>query len=98
MLVTTVYVVVRTAVFCPAPAGVRHPSSPRMPLDSAMVAHHLSAVIQCETVPRDDQGTPDPAAFDRLHQVLSDTYPLVHKMLKREVISGYSLTLHLGRH
>lgn len=89
LLATTFYVVVRTAVF----ARRRQAFEPvsRVPLDSAMVAQHLSAVIQCETVPRDEQGTPDPAAFDRLHQVLRDTYPLVHKMLKREVISGYSL-------
>ncbi|RPJ50578.1 MAG: M20/M25/M40 family metallo-hydrolase, partial [Chloroflexi bacterium] len=30
-------------------------------------------------------------AFAQLHQMLEDTYPLVHKHLKREVVNGYSL-------
>ena len=44
-----------------------------------------------ETVPLDDKGTPDPEAFQQLHRMLAETYPLVHQKLKREVINGYSL-------
>ena len=47
--------------------------------------------MRCQTVPLDDQGTPDPEAFRQLHQMLAETYPLVHQKLKREVVNGYSL-------
>ncbi len=32
-----------------------------------------------------------PKAFKQLHQMLEETYPLVHQKLKREVVNGYSL-------
>ena len=47
--------------------------------------------MRCRTVPLDDEGTPDPEAFAQLHRMLTETYPLVHSKLKREVINGYSL-------
>jgi carboxypeptidase PM20D1 len=86
---TTLYVVTRTVVFARR-YGSLPPAAP-VPVDAKCVAEHLAAAIRCPTVPRDDQGTPDPAAFVQLHQMLAETYPLVHRELKREVVSGYSL-------
>ena len=63
----------------------------RHPVDDQQVAEHLAAAVRCQTVPLDEQGTPDPEAFSQLHQMLEETYPLVHQKLKREVINGYSL-------
>ncbi len=62
-----------------------------VPVDPQAVAEHLAAAVRCQTVPKDDKGTPDPEAFRRLHQMLTETYPLVHQSLTREVIGGHSL-------
>lgn len=89
LIATTLVVVVRTVVFARRQHNVE--SAPDVPVDAAVVAEHLAAAIRCQTVPRDDQGTPDPEAFEQLHRMLEQTYPLVHRSLKREVIGGYSL-------
>jgi len=60
-------------------------------VDEQQVAEHLAACVRCQTVPLDESGTPDPEAFRQLHQMLAETYPLVHQKLKREVVNGYSL-------
>jgi carboxypeptidase PM20D1 len=60
-------------------------------VDDQQVAEHLAACVRCQTVPLDETGTPDPEAFRQLHQMLADTYPLVHQKLAREVVNGYSL-------
>ena len=60
-------------------------------IDELQVAEHLAASIRCKTVPLDESGTPDPEAFKQLYQMLSETYPLVHQKLRREVVNGYSL-------
>ena len=50
----------------------------------------------CKTVPLDDSGAARPSGtFEQLHQMLKETYPLVHQKLRREVINGYS-RLHLA--
>ena len=55
------------------------------------VAEHLAAAVRCKTVPVDNDGTPDPAAFDQLHGLLEQWYPRVHASLQRELVNGYSL-------
>lgn len=89
LLITTVYVVVRTLLF----VWRRKAVSPieGVPVDVGCVAEHLAAAVRCRTVPQDDRGTPDPEAFENLHRMLEQTYPRVHRGLKREVINGYSL-------
>ncbi|MCO6452581.1 MAG: M20 family peptidase [Caldilineales bacterium] len=89
LILTTLYVVVRTIIF--ARRHHRVESIEGMPVDAATVAEHLAASVRCQTVPLDDAGTPDPEAFRQLHQMLAETYPLVHQRLKREIIGGYSL-------
>lgn len=89
LLITTLFVVVRTLLF----AWLQRTVAPveGVPVDVDCVAEHLAAVVRCRTVPLDDQGTPDPESFSQLHRMLEQTYPLVHKNLRCEVISGYSL-------
>jgi carboxypeptidase PM20D1 len=62
-----------------------------VPVDDRQVAEHLAAAVRCRTVPQDESGTPDPEAFRQLHQMMAETYPLVHQHLKREVVNDYSL-------
>jgi carboxypeptidase PM20D1 len=89
LLLTTIYVVVRTLLFAWRQRAVE--AIEGVPVESATVAAHLAAAVRCQTVPLDDKGTPDPQAFQQLHQMLQETYPLVHRKLRREVVNGYSL-------
>lgn len=89
LIVTTLYVVARTLVFTWRQRAVMPVDV--VSIDAGCVAEHLAAAVRCQTVPRDDQGTADPGEFARLHQMLEETYPLVHRELKREVINGFSL-------
>jgi carboxypeptidase PM20D1 len=87
LALTTVYVV---GGRCSSFGGSARPRSNPSP-STTMVAEHLAAAVRCQTVPRDDKGTPDPKAFRQLHQMLAKAYPLVHRTLKREVIGDFSL-------
>jgi len=89
LVITLVFVVVRTIVFQLSQGKVEEMVS--VPVDDQQVAEHLAAAIRCKTVPLDESGTPDPEAFRQLDGMLQKTYPLVHQKLKREVVSGYSL-------
>ena len=89
LIITTLYVVVRTIMFARRQSTVLPVEG--VSVHASSVAEHLAAAVRCQTVPLDDTGTPDPQAFRQLHQMLEQTYPLVHQTLKREVISGYSL-------
>jgi carboxypeptidase PM20D1 len=89
LLLTTIYVVARTIIFQRAYGALEKIED--LPVDNQQVADHLAASVRCQTTPLDDKGTPDPQAFEQLHQMLKETYPLVHQKLKREVVNGYSL-------
>src|SRR5690606_27544135 len=89
LIATTVYVVIRTLLFAMRQQGIVPVEG--VTVDDDCVAEHLAAAVRCQTVPLDDQGTPEPEAFARLHRMLEEAYPLVHRDLKREAISGYSL-------
>ena len=89
LIITTIYIVVRTIIFQRLQGSVEKIEG--IPVDEQQVAEHLAASVRCQTVPLDDIGTPHPEAFQQLHQMLAETYPLVHQKLKREVINGYSL-------
>jgi carboxypeptidase PM20D1 len=89
LILTTVYVVVRTLVFQWSQGSVEKIEG--VPVDDQQVAEHLAAAVRCKTVPLDDSGTPDPEAFKQLDKMLRGTYPLVHEKLRREVVNGYSL-------
>jgi carboxypeptidase PM20D1 len=89
LILTTLYIVVRTIIFQWSQRSVEKIEG--VQVDDQLVAEHLAASVRCKTVPLDDTGTPDPDAFQQLHKMLQETYPLVHQKLKREVINGYSL-------
>lgn len=86
---TTILVVVRTIIFERSKRTVAKVEG--IDVDENLIAGHLAAAVRCQTVPLDEQGTPDPQAFRQLHTFLEETYPLVHQKLKREVINDYSL-------
>jgi carboxypeptidase PM20D1 len=89
LILTTIYIVVRTIIYQWSQGTVEQIEG--VPVDDQQVAEHLAAAVRCQTVPLDDRGTPDPQAFQQLHQMLRETYPLVHHKLKRETISEFSL-------
>ncbi len=89
LVLTFLFVLVRTIVFQWSYGSVEKIAG--VEVDDEQVAEHLAASIRCQTVPLDEKGTPDPQAFEQLHQMLAETYPLVHQKLKREVVNGYSL-------
>jgi len=89
LVITTAFVVVRTIVFQRSRGSVK--AIEGVPVDDQQVAEHLAASVRCRTAPLDDKGTPDPPAFQQLHRMLEETYPQVHRKLRREAINGYSL-------
>ncbi len=89
LFVTTAIMAARTIAFQRSQKSVAPITG--VPVDALRVAEHLAAAVRCRTVPMDDQGTPDPEAFRQLHAMLTETYPLVHEQLEREVVNGYSL-------
>jgi carboxypeptidase PM20D1 len=89
LILTTIYVLVRTIMFQRSYGSVEMIEG--IAVDAQCVAEHLAAAVRCQTVPLDEKGTPDPQAFEQLHHMLAETYPLVHEKLKREVVNGYSL-------
>ena len=89
LALTTLYVLIRTIIFQRSHGKVELVEG--VPVDAQQVAEHLASAVRCKTVPLDETGTPDPPAFQQLHQMLAETYPLVHQKLRREVVNGYSL-------
>jgi carboxypeptidase PM20D1 len=97
LILTTAYVVIRTILFERSLKSVEKIDG--VPVDERQVAEHLAASIRCQTVPVDEQGTPDPEAFRQLHRFMEETYPLVHQKLKRETVGEFSLLYTwLGSH
>ncbi len=89
LVLTIIYVVIRTIIFQRSMRGVQKIEG--IPVDEQKIAEHLAASIRCQTVPVDEKGTPNPEAFKQLHQMLEETYPLVHQKIRREVVNDYSL-------
>ena len=69
LILTTIYVVVRTIIFQRSMGAVEKIEG--VQVDDQQVAEHLAASIRCQTVPLDEKGTPDPQAFQQLHQMLA---------------------------
>jgi carboxypeptidase PM20D1 len=89
LALTSLLLVVRTFIY-----RRRNPPitpSEGIPVDPQTIAEHLAGAIRCKTVPLDESGTPDPEIFRQFHSFLEQTYPLVHKNIKREIVNGYSL-------
>ncbi len=57
-----------------------------VPVDADASALRLSKAIAFRTISNQDRDDFDEKAFNGFHQYLADTYPLVHKTLKREIL------------
>ncbi|MBQ5341278.1 MAG: M20/M25/M40 family metallo-hydrolase, partial [Oscillospiraceae bacterium] len=55
------------------------------------IADHLAALIQCATVSNADPSLVDWSEFDRLHRVLEELYPNVHRVMEKEIIGSHNL-------
>ena len=65
-----------------------------MKYDQKVFAEHLQGMVQIPTVSSADPGKTRVEEFRKLHDYLSETYPLVHKTLSREVIGKCALLYH----
>ncbi|HWO25382.1 MAG TPA: M20 family peptidase [Kofleriaceae bacterium] len=72
----------------PAPAAVPPLAPPVRP--GTELAAHLAGALRLPTV-SSHGGPVEPRAFLELHGYLAETFPRVHRELRREVIGGYSL-------
>lgn len=57
-----------------------------VPVDLDGAAQRLSQAVQFKTISNQDRSNFDEAAFHNYHQFIKESYPLVHKTLKREVL------------
>ena len=60
-------------------------------VNTARAAEHLSEAIRIRTVSCEDESQTDWAEFEKFHDFLEKSYPLITKNLKREKISKASL-------
>lgn len=96
LLLLAAFVLIRTYVFiqnAEAANAIDLPavSLPELKLDKDTSAQHLASVIQIETISHEDPAENVMENFDKLHKLLTRTYPNVHKTMKREVIGDASL-------
>jgi hypothetical protein len=68
LLITTLLLVVRTIIFQWSMGSVQKIKG--VAVNEKQVARNLPAAIRCQTALLDDQGTPDPEAFQQLHRTL----------------------------
>lgn len=80
---------IRAAKF--VPEKKEHSPIEKEKVDANRVAENLSKAIQCKTISHDDPTLTDWTEFDKFHVFLEEAYPLVHKNLKKEVVSAASL-------
>ena len=60
-------------------------------VDLERYSKNLSDAIKIKTISNVDESKVDWAAFDELHALFEERYPLVHKTLKKEVVGKASL-------
>ncbi|MDF2365692.1 M20 family peptidase [Sneathiella sp.] len=60
-------------------------------IDIDAVTMRLSEAVRIKTISTGVDDPPASAEFDRLHLLITSSFPLVHENLKREVIGGHSL-------
>lgn len=64
---------------------------PEERVDIERYTQNLSDAIKIKTISNVDEDKVDWAAFDELHKLFEERYPLVHKTLKKEVVGKASL-------
>ncbi len=73
---------------------IKRPEVEPMPdenIDAERIQRHLTEAIKIKTISNVDESKVDWDEFKRFHDFLEREYPLVHKTLKREVVSTASL-------
>jgi len=83
------FVLIRTWTFTSkqaAPAPV-----PLAQVDTQAVSNRLAAAVRFKTVSYEANQISDPSQFEDFHHFLQETFPLIHRHLKREIIGNYSL-------
>lgn len=60
-------------------------------VDKNSAANHLAGAIRIETISFEDHSKIKTSSFLSFHKYLGSTYPKVHSVLSREVVSNYSL-------
>jgi len=91
VLALVAFMVARTVIVLPSadPVKIQMPTTP--PGETARIAGNLSKAIQYKTISHSLQAVPDDAAFTGFRDFLSATYPKLHAVMEREIISEYSL-------
>jgi carboxypeptidase PM20D1 len=64
---------------------------PHVPVDAGAAAARLAEAVRLRTVTHDDRPDGASAEFIKLHAHIERAFPLIHRTLKRELVSGYSL-------
>ena len=67
------------------------PPAPPLAVNEAAVADKLAAAIRLRTVSNHDDPNLNAEEFRKLHALLVQRFPLVHKHLKKEIVGGLSL-------
>jgi carboxypeptidase PM20D1 len=89
LIVVAVIMIVRTFSF--TSKQVKAEPADDFSVDAKIVVQHLAEAIQIPTISFEDEAQFKSAEFLKFHKYLERTYPRLHKTLKKEIVSGYSL-------
>jgi len=88
LLSLLILIVIKTVTF----SSLQKKDSPVETLDFGKKSiEHLSKAITFPTISYEQNQPIDTAAFRDFYQFLSDSYPLIHSKLKKEIFSEFSL-------
>jgi carboxypeptidase PM20D1 len=60
-------------------------------IDAQEAAEHLAGAVRIKTITYDDQSDTSKTPFLALHDYLAKQFPQAHKVMRREIVNGYSL-------
>ena len=80
---------VRAAMFVPEKKDWGTVEDEIINVDKAL--EHISGAIQIKTVSNPDKSKVDFKEFEKFHKFLEESYPLIHKTMKKEVVNEASL-------
>jgi carboxypeptidase PM20D1 len=94
LLFFVAFILIKTLIFSRKSTATNIPFEygiPRFKQDPETLAEHLSSVIQIQTISHEDEKEDKKENFNTLQSQLLKLFPLTHKLLKKEVVDGYSL-------
>lgn len=89
LLALIAVVLIRTLTFSRFTPPAREVES--LSIDVDLSAQHLSKAIRCQTISWSEEKTASAESLSQLHQVLKESYPLVHQRLELHTINQFSL-------